>query len=76
MISMYSLIYWNSGGTNQAIFEASQGRLTPGYWDNWDAFARNSPIYHIKKVQTPLLLLHNDKDGGGGFYKVLNTTMV
>ncbi|WP_316819619.1 S9 family peptidase [Pedobacter gandavensis] len=63
MISMYSLIYWNSGGTNQAIFEASQGRLTPGYWDNWDAFTRNSPIYHIKKVQTPLLLLHNDKDG-------------
>ena len=63
MISMYSLIYWNSGSTNQAIFEASQGRLTPGYWDNWDAFARNSPIYHIKKVQTPLLLLHNDKDG-------------
>jgi len=63
MISMYSLIYWNSGGTNQAIFEASQGRLTPGYWDNWDAFTRNSPVYHIKKVQTPLLLLHNDKDG-------------
>lgn len=31
MISMYSLIYWNSGSTNQSIFEASQGRLTPGY---------------------------------------------
>lgn len=67
MISMYSLIYWNSGGTNQAIFEASQGRLTPGYWDNWEAFARNSPVYHIKKVQTPLLLLHNDKDGAVDF---------
>ncbi len=63
MISMYSLIYWNSGGTNQAIFESSQGRLTPGYWDNWEAFVRNSPIYHIKNVETPLLLLHNDKDG-------------
>lgn len=67
MISMYSLIYWNSGGTNQAIFEANQGRLTPGYWDNWDAFVRNSPVYHIKKVQTPLLLLHNDKDGAVDF---------
>ncbi|SEK40679.1 S9 family peptidase [Parapedobacter koreensis] len=63
MISMYSLIYWNSGSTNQPIFEASQGRLTPGYWDNWEAFTRNSPIFHIKQVQTPLLLLHNDKDG-------------
>lgn len=67
MISMYSLIYWNSGGTNQAIFEASQGRLTPGYWDNWEAFTRNSPIYHIKNVETPLLLLHNDKDGAVDF---------
>jgi len=63
MISMYSLIYWNSGSSNQAIFESSQGRLTTGYWDNWDSYAQNSPIYHIKKVNTPLLLLHNDKDG-------------
>lgn len=63
MISMYSLIYWNSGSTNQSIFESSQGRLTTGYWDNWDAYQRNSPIYYIKNVQTPLLLLHNDKDG-------------
>lgn len=63
MISMYSLIYWNTGSSNQSIFESSQGRLTTGYWDNWDAYVRNSPIYHIKKVKTPLLLLHNDKDG-------------
>ena len=67
MISMYSLIYGNAGITNQAIFEASQGRLTPGYWDNMDAFTRNSPIYHIKNVQTPLLLLHNDADGAVNF---------
>ncbi|KGE15240.1 alpha/beta hydrolase family protein [Sphingobacterium deserti] len=63
MISMYSLIYWNSGSTNQSIFESSQGRLTTGYWDNWDAYARNSPIFHIKNVQTPLIIMHNDKDG-------------
>ncbi len=63
MISMYSLIYWNSGSTNQSIFESSQGRFTSGYWDNWDAYKRNSPIYYIKNVETPLLLLHNDKDG-------------
>lgn len=63
MISMYSLVYWNSGASNQSIFESSQGRLTTGYWDNWDAYTRNSPIYHIKKVNTPLLLMHNDKDG-------------
>lgn len=67
MISMYSLIYWNTGGTNQAIFESSQGRLTSGYWDNWDAYQRNSPVYFAEDVETPLLLMHNDEDGAVDF---------
>ena len=67
MISMYDLIYWNSGGGNMSIFEASQGRFRGGPWENWEAYQRNSPVYHVKKVQTPLLLLHNDKDGAVDF---------
>jgi dipeptidyl aminopeptidase/acylaminoacyl peptidase len=67
MISMYSLIYWNTGGTNQAIFESSQGRFTSGYWDNWEAYKRNSPVYFAAQVSTPLLLMHNDKDGAVDF---------
>ena len=63
MISMYSLIYWNSGGTNQAIFESSQGRFSGGYWDNLEAYQRNSPVYYARNVHTPLMILHNDKDG-------------
>ena len=67
MISMYSLIYKNSGGTNQAIFESSQGRFKGGYWDNWDAYYRNSPVFFAKNVKTPLMILHNDKDGAVDF---------
>ena len=63
MIGMYSLIYRNTGGTNQAIFESSQGRFFGGYWDNLEAYQRNSPVYHAKNVHTPLMILHNDKDG-------------
>jgi dipeptidyl aminopeptidase/acylaminoacyl peptidase len=63
LISMYNSIYWNIGMANQPIFESSQGRFTGGYWDNLEAYMRNSPVYHAKKVKTPLLLLHNDKDG-------------
>ncbi len=63
MISMYSSIYWNSGSANQPIFESSQGRFEGGYWDNLDAYARNSPVYYADQVTTPLLLLHNDQDG-------------
>ena len=63
MISMYSSIYWNSGSANQPIFERSQGRFLGGYWDNLDAYARNSPVYYAQQVATPLILLHNDQDG-------------
>ena len=63
MISMYSSIYWNTGSANQPIFESSQGRFTGGYWENLDAYARNSPVYYADKVKTPLIILHNDKDG-------------
>jgi acetyl esterase/lipase len=67
MISMYSLIYKNTGGTNGAIFESSQGRFTSGPWDNWEAYTRNSPVAFAKNVKTPLIILHNDKDGAVDF---------
>jgi dipeptidyl aminopeptidase/acylaminoacyl peptidase len=63
MISMYSSIYWNSGSANQPIFESSQGRFTGGYWENIEAYTRNSPVYYAENVKTPLIILHNDKDG-------------
>ncbi len=63
MISMYSSIYFNSGSANQPIFESSQGRFKGGYWDNLEAYQRNSPVYYAEQVKTPLIILHNDKDG-------------
>ncbi|HSA94965.1 MAG TPA: prolyl oligopeptidase family serine peptidase, partial [Acidobacteriota bacterium] len=63
MISMYSSIYFNSGSANQPIFESSQGRFKGGYWDNLEAYQRNSPVYYAAQVETPLIILHNDKDG-------------
>ena len=63
MISMYSSIYWNSGGGNMAIFESSQGRFTGDYLEATDAYIRNSPVFFADRVKTPLILLHNDPDG-------------
>jgi dienelactone hydrolase len=63
MISMYSSIYFNTGSANQPIFESSQGRFKGGYWDNLEAYQRNSPVYYAAQVKTPLIILHNDKDG-------------
>ncbi|MFB3852339.1 MAG: prolyl oligopeptidase family serine peptidase [Vicinamibacterales bacterium] len=67
MVSMYSLIYKNTGGANQAIFESSQGRFLGHYLDNWEAYIRNSPVNHAKNVKTPLMILHNDRDGAVDF---------
>jgi dipeptidyl aminopeptidase/acylaminoacyl peptidase len=63
MIAMYNAIYWNSGSANQPIFESSQGRFTGSPTENMEAYIRNSPVYHAKNVTTPLIILHNDKDG-------------
>lgn len=67
LVSMYSSIYWNAGIGNMRIFESSQGRFSGPYWELMDAYVRNSPVFHAKKVNTPLILLHNDKDGAVDF---------
>jgi dipeptidyl aminopeptidase/acylaminoacyl peptidase len=67
MVSMYSSVYWNTGSANQPIFESSQGRFKGNFLDNFDAYVRNSPAFHANQVTTPLLLLHNEKDGAVDF---------
>jgi dipeptidyl aminopeptidase/acylaminoacyl peptidase len=32
------------------------------WWDHWDATIRNSPLYHIRNVRSPLLMVHGDAD--------------
>lgn len=67
MVSMYSSVYWNTGGTNQAIFQSSQGRFKGNFIENREAYERNSPNRFADKVQTPLIILHDDKDGAVDF---------
>jgi dipeptidyl aminopeptidase/acylaminoacyl peptidase len=67
LVSMYSSMYWNTGSANQPIFESSQGRFTGGYWSQQEAYIRNSPVFQATKVTTPLVILHNDKDGAVDF---------
>ena len=67
MVSMFSSVYWNSGGTNQGIFISSQGRFRSSYAKDPDAYLRNSPNRFASKLEVPLMILHNDRDGAVDF---------
>ena len=67
MISMYNSVYWNTGTADMAIFESSQGRFKGSYIDNREAYIRNSPAFFADKVETPVMILHNEKDGAVDF---------
>jgi dipeptidyl aminopeptidase/acylaminoacyl peptidase len=63
LISMALQVYWNTGGTNARIFEISQGRMEVPFWQDLEAYAANSPVFHIERMKTPLLVAFGDKDG-------------
>jgi len=63
MISMYSEVYWNTGVTNQVIFETSQGRFPDPFWKDMDNFILNSPVFNMQYIETPLLVEFGDRDG-------------
>jgi dipeptidyl aminopeptidase/acylaminoacyl peptidase len=53
------------------------GTMGGAYWKNYELWERNSPIYHVKGVTTPTLVLHGAEDErvppsqGREFYRAL-----
>lgn len=67
LFSMYLSVYWNSGGTDARIFEISQGRMEVPFWEDEEAYRRNSPVFHIEDLNTPLLMAQGTEDGAVDF---------
>ncbi len=63
MMSMSVSIYGNTGQTNAWIFHESQGRMDRPFWQDVDTYIKNSPIFQIDKLKTPLLVTFGDEDG-------------
>src|SRR5690606_25067674 len=63
LISMYLSIYWNTGGTDARIFEIDPGRREVPVREDADAYMRNSPLFNIQALDTPLLVTFGDQDG-------------
>lgn len=67
LVSMYLSVYWNTGSTDARIFEISQGRMEVPFWEDIDAYIANSPVFHVERLNTPLLVAHGDDDGAVDF---------
>lgn len=67
LFSMYLSVYWNSGGTDARIFEISQGRMEVPFWEDEEAYRRNSPVFHIENMNTPFLMAQGTEDGAVDF---------
>ena len=69
MTSAYSGIRWGSGLPRQFLYERSQSRIGGSLWDYPLRFLDNSPIFRADRVETPLLMLHNDEDDAVPWYQ-------
>jgi dipeptidyl aminopeptidase/acylaminoacyl peptidase len=69
MISAYGGIRWGTGMSRAFQYEKTQSRIGAPPWDAPLQFIENSPIFWVKKVQTPYLTIHNDEDDAVPWYQ-------
>jgi dipeptidyl aminopeptidase/acylaminoacyl peptidase len=62
MVSAYGGIRWGTGMSRAFQYERTQSRIGAPPWDAPLQFIENSPIFWVKKVETPYLTIHNDED--------------
>jgi len=51
------------GHNNQSAADVGQRNLGVFPWDHPEVFIENSPVFHVSKMTTPLLMVHNKEDG-------------
>ncbi|MBM3421463.1 MAG: S9 family peptidase, partial [Bacteroidetes bacterium] len=69
MISAYGGIRWESGMSRMFQYENTQSRIGGTLWEKPIHFIENSPIFFVPKINTPLLIMHNDEDGAVPWYQ-------
>jgi dipeptidyl aminopeptidase/acylaminoacyl peptidase len=58
---------WAGGTPNSYVFEHEQPYMAAPWWDDWNAYLQNSPLYSVRNIHTPLLLAHGDVDAAVSF---------
>jgi acetyl esterase/lipase len=75
MTSAYGGIRWGSGMSRQFQYEKTQSRIGGSLWDETLRYIENSPLFEADKVQTPLLMMHNDQDDAVPWYQGIEMYM-
>ena len=69
MFSSYGGIRWESGVSRQSQYEKGQSRIGATPWELPELYIENSPLFHLDKVTTPLVIMSNDGDGAVPWYQ-------
>ena len=62
LLSMAYDVWGTTGDSKQSYYQYSSPKMKESMADNPNIYIENSPIINIKKVSTPLLIMHNDND--------------
>lgn len=69
MTSAYGGIRWSTGLNRQMQYERQQSRIGKTLWEGLDLYLENSPLFSAYSITTPLLIMHNDRDGAVPWYQ-------
>ena len=69
MFSAYGGIRWASGLNRSFQYEHTQSRIGGSIWQEPLRYLENSPLFWVDRIQTPLLIMHNDGDGAVPWYQ-------
>ncbi|WP_080240530.1 S9 family peptidase [Spirosoma rigui] len=69
MTSAYGGIRWETGVSRAFQYEKTQSRIGGTLWDKPMNYIENSPLFFANRIETPLMLMHNDADGAVPWYQ-------
>jgi dipeptidyl aminopeptidase/acylaminoacyl peptidase len=69
MTSAYGGIRWGPGMNRQFQYEKTQSRIGATLWEKPNLYIENSPLFHLPKVTTPLVIMANDADDAVPWYQ-------
>ena len=69
MFSAYGGIRWQSGLNRSFQYEHTQSRIGGSIWQTPLRYIENSPLFWADRIETPLLMMHNDGDGSVPWYQ-------